>query len=212
MDRIIDEHFFGYRARDGVDNVMASLAPASSTGGAVARQRLHDPAASAHTTRLFGAVRGSVTPIRRLYGDGFMVDRRCGTDRIERFDLPLRREERPGELRLLHVFEFADGGITREPRGAISPRSSASSARRVRTLSQWRNPRANQRAEQAAHACRHDRRRPWCASCAGGATPTVAQAAGSRRRVAATAYRYFPTPEGPADEVATVTPAMQPVE
>lgn len=45
-----------------------------------------------------------------------------------------------------------------------------------------------------------------------GATPTVAQAAEAAGVSRATAYRYFPTPEDLLIEVATVTPAMQPVE
>jgi AcrR family transcriptional regulator len=45
-----------------------------------------------------------------------------------------------------------------------------------------------------------------------GATPTVAQAAEAAGVSRATAYRYFPTPEDLLIEVATVTPAVQPVE
>lgn len=45
-----------------------------------------------------------------------------------------------------------------------------------------------------------------------GAKPTVAQAAEAAGVSRATAYRYFPTPEDLLIEVATVTPAMQPVE
>ena len=45
-----------------------------------------------------------------------------------------------------------------------------------------------------------------------GGTPTVAQAAEAAGVSRATAYRYFPTPEDLLIEVATVTPAVQPVE
>jgi AcrR family transcriptional regulator len=45
-----------------------------------------------------------------------------------------------------------------------------------------------------------------------GAAPTVAQAAEAAGVSRATAYRYFPTPEDLLIEVATVTPAMRPVE
>lgn len=45
-----------------------------------------------------------------------------------------------------------------------------------------------------------------------GATPTVAQAAETAGVSRATAYRYFPTPDDLLIEIATVTPAVQPVE
>jgi ketosteroid isomerase-like protein len=117
MDRIIDEHF-GYEARDDVDGVMASLAPdvehevVPSPVGA-----LRDPQQiRAYYERLFGSVKGeSVTPIRRLYGDGFVVDETLWSGRIDDGSIFLcDGKSGPVSFRLLHVFEFADGKISRE--------------------------------------------------------------------------------------------------
>lgn len=117
MDRIIDEHF-GYEAQDDVDGVMASLAPdaehevvPSPVG------TLRDPARiRAYYQRLFGAVKGeSVMPLRRLYGDDFLVDETLWHGRIEDGSIFLcDGKSGPVSFRLLHVFEFADGRITRE--------------------------------------------------------------------------------------------------
>lgn len=117
MDRIIDEHF-GYEAADDVEGVMASLAPAvehevvPSPVGA-----LRDPARiRAYYERLFGSVKGEgVTPIRRLYGDDFIVDETLWRGTIEDGSIFLcDGKSGPVSFRLLHVFELEDGKITRE--------------------------------------------------------------------------------------------------
>lgn len=117
LDRIVDEHF-GHEARDDVDGVMASLAAHAehevvpSPVGA-----LHDRGEiRAFYQRLFGAVKGEgVTPIRRLYGDGFVVDETLWHGTIEDGSIFLC-DGRSGKasFRLLHVFEIADGKIARE--------------------------------------------------------------------------------------------------
>ena len=76
MDRVVDEHF-GFEAADDVDGVMASLAPEvehevvpSPVGLLRDREKVR-----AYYEKLFGSVKGEgVTPIRRLYGENFMVD------------------------------------------------------------------------------------------------------------------------------------------
>lgn len=117
MDRIIDEHF-GYEAADDVDGVMASLAAEvehevvpSPVG------TLRDPARiRAYYERLFGSVKGEgVTPIRRLYGDDFIVDETLWRGTIEDGSIFLcDGKSGPVSFRLLHVFELEDGKITRE--------------------------------------------------------------------------------------------------
>lgn len=76
MDQSIDEHF-AYEARDDVDGVLATLAP----------DAVHDIVGHpTGPTRDPGAIRafyeglfadladGEVTPLRRLYGEQFLVD------------------------------------------------------------------------------------------------------------------------------------------
>src|SRR5262249_53079979 len=117
MDRIVNEHF-GFEAQDDVDGVMASLASrvehevVPSPVGV-----LHDRGkVRAYYEMLFGAVKGeSVTPIRRLYGDDFIVDETMWHGSIADGAVFLcAGKSGPVSFRLLHVFELADGKITRE--------------------------------------------------------------------------------------------------
>ena len=117
MDRIVNEHF-QFEAQDDLDGVMASLAPeveheiVPSPVGV-----LHDKAkVRAYYEMLFGAVKGeSVTPIRRLYGEDFIVDETLWHGHIAD-GAPFLCDGRSGPVsfRLLHVFELRDGKITRE--------------------------------------------------------------------------------------------------
>src|SRR4029434_3773829 len=76
MDKSIDEHF-GYERADDIDGVLATLAPDAvhDIGG-----RPHGPThgrekARAFYTQMFADLaESSVTPVRRLYGNNFMVD------------------------------------------------------------------------------------------------------------------------------------------
>ena len=117
MDRVVDEHF-AYEARDDVDGVMASLAPQAEHEVVPSPVGTLRDAAQirAYYQRLFGAVKGeSVTPIRRLYGDGFLVDETLWSGHIDDGSIFLcDGKSGPVRFRLLHVFEFADGRITRE--------------------------------------------------------------------------------------------------
>ena len=117
-DRLIDSHFV-FEATDDVDGVMASLADGaiehhvvpSPVGVLDDRERIR-----AYYRTLFGAVKGrEVTPVRRLYGDGFVVDEAIWHGRIEDGTVFLCGD-RAGDVsfRMLHVFEIAEGRITRE--------------------------------------------------------------------------------------------------
>ena len=117
MDRIVNEHF-GFEAQDDVDGVMASLAPqvehevVPSPVGV-----LHDLGkVRAYYEMLFEAVKGeSVTPIRRLYGENFIVDETMWHGRItDGAVFCCDGKSGPVSFRLLHVFELEDGKITRE--------------------------------------------------------------------------------------------------
>jgi len=117
MDRIIDEHF-QYEAQDDIDGVMASLA------AEVEHEVIPSPVGVLHDRShvreyyelLFGAVKGeSVTPIRRLYGEDFIVDETLWNGRIED-GKPFLCDGKSGPVsfRLLHIFELREGKITRE--------------------------------------------------------------------------------------------------
>src|SRR4051812_34054734 len=65
---------------------------------------------------LFSDVKGTgVTPVRRLYGDDFVVDE-CIWHGHVTDGRPFLMDAKSGDVsfRLLHVFEIADGKITRE--------------------------------------------------------------------------------------------------
>jgi ketosteroid isomerase-like protein len=117
MDVLVDEHF-RFEAQDDVDGVLRTLAEGAihevvpSPFGAI-----DDPAQQrAYYELLFSSITGeSVEPLRRYYGDGFLVDESLWHGRIED-GRPFLLDGRSGEVsfRLLHVFEFRDGKICRE--------------------------------------------------------------------------------------------------
>lgn len=117
IDQLIDNHF-RFEATDNLDGVMSSLAPE------VEHQVIPSPAGVLHDhaeirafyTMLFGDIRGEgVTPLRRLYGDDFVVDEVIWNGRIDN-GRPFLCEGKSGPVsfRLLHVFELCDGKICRE--------------------------------------------------------------------------------------------------
>jgi hypothetical protein len=76
-----------------------------------------DPASQrAYYELLFGSITGDgVEPLRRLYGDDFLVDESLWHGRVGD-GRPFLCDGASGEVsfRLLHVFEFRDGKISRE--------------------------------------------------------------------------------------------------
>lgn len=117
MDQLVNAHF-AFEATDDVDGVMSSLADGAqhevipSPVGA-----LDNPAQiRAFYQMLFGALHGeSVTPVRRLYGEDFLIDETIwhGYIRDGRVFL-CDGKSGPVSFRLLHVFELRDGRIARE--------------------------------------------------------------------------------------------------
>ena len=118
MDRKIDEHF-RFEAADDVEGVLATLAPDAThdivgypTGPTRGRE-----GARAFYEQTFGDLAESrVTPLKRLYGDRFMVDESLWEGRAPGRPFGLEGRNRPLKFRLLHVVEFTDDGshITRE--------------------------------------------------------------------------------------------------
>jgi predicted ester cyclase len=117
VDRLIDTHF-QYEATDDVDGVVASLAPGAEHHVVPSPYGITtDPARIREFyTTMFADLRGeSVTPVRRLYGDGFVVDEAMWNGVMEDgklFGCPGRKGR--VSFRLLHVFEFEGDRISRE--------------------------------------------------------------------------------------------------
>jgi hypothetical protein len=117
MDAVVAEHF-RFEAIDDVDGVISTL-----LNGAVHEVipspvgALDDPAEQrAYYELLFASIKGErVDPLRRYYGDNFLIDESLWHGRIED-GRPFLCDGRSGEVsfRLLHVFEFRDGKISRE--------------------------------------------------------------------------------------------------
>jgi ketosteroid isomerase-like protein len=117
IDRIIDQHFM-FEATDNVDGVLDSLTSdaehevvPSPFGALRGRERIRP-----FYEMLFGDMKGeAVTPIRRLYGEDFVVDETMWHGRIDDGRVFLcDGRSGPVSFRLLHIFELKDGKISRE--------------------------------------------------------------------------------------------------
>lgn len=117
MDAKLEEHF-GFEARDDVEGVLATLTDDVEhdiVGWPLGKS--HGPAeARAFYESLFADLAdGQVRSLRRLYGEGFMVDESIWSGRAVGRPFGFEGRGRPLEFRLLHVLEFAeDGRISRE--------------------------------------------------------------------------------------------------
>ena len=117
MDDLVDAHF-GYEAADDVEGVLSSLAPEvrhevvpSPMGEQTDRARIRE-----FYKMLFADLKGeSVKPLRRLYGENFVVDEALWSGRIEN-GRPFLMEGKSGKasFRLLHIFELSAGKIASE--------------------------------------------------------------------------------------------------
>ena len=117
MDELINRHF-GFEAADDVEGVLASLADE-------VRHEVVPSPMGAQTDKggirefykmLFSALKGEgVTPLRRLYGEDFVVDETLWHGRVVN-GRPFFMEGRSGKVsfRLLHVFELRGGKIAAE--------------------------------------------------------------------------------------------------
>src|SRR5262245_33216523 len=117
MDRKIDEHF-GFEAADNVEGVLATLSPdvehdivGSPSGPTHGRS-----SARPFYENLFADLSESkLTRLRRLYGDGFLVDESLWSGKAPGRPFGLEGRGRQLEFRLLHVIEFTpEGDIKRE--------------------------------------------------------------------------------------------------
>jgi hypothetical protein len=117
MDRKIDEHF-GFEARDDVEGVLATLAPDAEhdiVGWPSGPTRGREAARSFYKALFADLAESQVECVRRLYGDGFLVDEALWRGTAPGKPFGLEGRGRPLEVRMLHVIEFAeDGAIKRE--------------------------------------------------------------------------------------------------
>ncbi len=115
MDGKIEEHF-GFERRDDVAGVLATLAPdvehdvVGWPAGPVRGRAEVRPFYEA----LFADLSESrVECLRRLYGDGFVVDESLWRGKAPGRPFGLEGRGRPLEFRMLHVLEFAENGQIR---------------------------------------------------------------------------------------------------
>ena len=115
MDRCIDEHF-GFEARDDVDGVLATLAADAEhdiVGWPTGPTRGRDAARPFYEALFADLAGGEVQSRRRLYGESFLVDESLWRGTAPGRPFGLAGRGRPVEFRLLHIFEFGNGGEIR---------------------------------------------------------------------------------------------------
>ncbi len=115
MDARMDEHF-GFEARDDIEGVLATLDPDAEhdiVGMPGGPTHGRDAARPFYEALFSDLSDGQVTSLRRLYGDGFLVDESVWRGRAPGRPFGIEGRNRPLEFRLLHVIEFAEGGTIR---------------------------------------------------------------------------------------------------
>jgi len=106
MDALIERHFRA-EERGDVDGAIADFSDSVDHELAGSHRATGKEGARGFYQALFGRVRLiRIISERRLYGENFAVDQAT----VEAQTL----EGRPAPFRLLHVFEFNDGAISRE--------------------------------------------------------------------------------------------------
>jgi len=117
MDAKLDEHF-GFEARDDIDGVVATLAEDvfhDVVGWPLGPSHGREAARAFYEGTFPDLADGKVASVRRLYGEGFMVDESIWTGTAPGRPFGIEGNGRPLEFRLLHVLEFSDEGkIARE--------------------------------------------------------------------------------------------------
>jgi steroid delta-isomerase-like uncharacterized protein len=116
IDHIIDEHF-RQEADGDVEGTLKTLT------GDVVHDVVGDPAGELHGPgavaqrygHLFSNVKGERADVKhRLYGENFVVDDKIWTARVTGQFMGIPGHGRRISIRVLHVFEFRDGLISRE--------------------------------------------------------------------------------------------------
>jgi uncharacterized protein len=116
IDQIIDDHF-RYEADGDVEGTLKTLTHD------VVHDVVGDPAGVLHGPtavgqrygHLFSNVKGEHAEVKhRLYGENFVVDDKIWTARVIGEFMGIPGHGRRISIRILHVFEFRDGLISRE--------------------------------------------------------------------------------------------------
>lgn len=117
MDRKIDEHF-RFEANDDVEGVLATLAPDAThdiVGYPTGPTRNPEDIRAFYEGLFADLAEGKVQPLKRLYGDSFLVDESLWEGRAPGRPFGVEGANRPLSFRLLHVVEFSgEGQIQRE--------------------------------------------------------------------------------------------------
>jgi hypothetical protein len=112
MDAKINEHF-AYEGNDDVEGVLATLAPDAThdvIGWPEGPSHGREAARAFYVTLFADLAESKVEPIRRLYGDGFLVDESLWQGKAPGHPFGLEGKGRPLVFRLLHVIEFTEAG------------------------------------------------------------------------------------------------------
>src|SRR3978361_91963 len=108
MDRKLNEHF-GFEARDDVAGVLATLSPDVEhdiVGWPSGPTRGRDAARGFYDTLFADLTDGQVESVKRLYGDGFLVDESIWRGRAPGRPFCLEGHGRALDFRLLSILEF----------------------------------------------------------------------------------------------------------
>jgi len=116
IDHIIDEHFRQEAAGDVAGTLTTFTDDVVHDVVGDPAGELHGPGAVAQRYgHLFSNVKGERADVKhRLYGDNFVVDDKIWTARVTGDFMGIPGHGRQISIRVLHVFEFRDGLISRE--------------------------------------------------------------------------------------------------
>src|SRR5262249_15474712 len=117
MDAKLDQHF-GFEARDDVEGVLKTLdlhAEHDIVGWPLGATEGREGARPFYQALFSDLSGGKVTSLKRLYGEGFLVDESLWEGRAPGRPFGMEGKNRPLAFRLLHIIEFTkDGHIGRE--------------------------------------------------------------------------------------------------
>lgn len=117
LDQLINDHF-RYEATDDVDGVMSTFVEDGEHEmiGVPGGLRHGKPTIRRFYETLFPSIEGEgVTPVKRYYGDNFVVDESLWTGQvIDGWAFGLPGKAGRANIRLLHVFELRDQHIASE--------------------------------------------------------------------------------------------------